>query len=62
LHTIERDIFKVEDKVFKDFSRKLNIPNIRQLEEKRLQQAEERAEKTTHFNDHIARLQNQYVQ
>mmetsp|Transcript_15220 Transcript_15220/g.45620 ORF Transcript_15220/g.45620 Transcript_15220/m.45620 type:complete len:1278 (-) Transcript_15220:184-4017(-) len=59
LNTIERDIFKVEDKLFKDFSRKLNIPNIRQLEEKRLQFAEEQTEKTTHFNDHIARLQNQ---
>ena len=49
----------VEDEIFEDFCREINVDNIRQYEERELQVQEDRAKKRMDFDNQKLRLVNQ---
>ena len=49
----------VEDRVFKDFCRKIGVSNIRQYEERELKTQQERAKKKLEFENQINRITTQ---
>jgi len=49
----------VEDRVFKDFCKKIGVTNIRQYEERELKSQQERAKKRLEFENHINRITTQ---
>lgn len=54
------DIINVEeDKIYKDFCRKIKVTNIREYEERQLKVAQEGSEARLRFDKQIARLTNQ---
>ena len=62
IHEIEATKDKmntVEDRVFKDFCRKVGVSNIRQSEERELKTQQERDKKKLEFENQINRFTNQ---
>jgi structural maintenance of chromosome 1 len=55
-----KKIHKLEDKIFKDFSRKVGVTNIRDYEEKRQAFEKEKNEKRLAFSNQESLLRNQY--
>merc|ERR1719297_198780 len=49
----------VEDRVFADFCKKINVKNIRQYEERELKSQQERAKKKLEFENQINRISTQ---
>ena len=54
-----KKIHKLEDEIFKDFSRKVGVSNIREYEEKRQAFEKEKSEKQLAFTNQESLLRNQ---
>lgn len=50
-----------DDRVFRDFCRKIRVKNIREYEERQLKAIQEGSEARTRFSTQIQRLNHQYV-
>jgi structural maintenance of chromosome 1 len=59
LRVVKDKMDTVEDRVFHQFCRDINVENIRQYEERELQVQEERAQKRLEFDNQKERLSNQ---
>lgn len=59
MSTYVRDVHRIEDEVFAAFCAALQVPNIREYEEKQLRQAREFAARRLEFASQQSRLENQ---
>jgi structural maintenance of chromosome 1 len=56
---LEIELNRVEDQVFEQFCREINVENIRQYEEGQLKIHEEHARQLREYHEQITRLKNQ---
>merc|ERR1719419_796435 len=59
IETTKEKMNTVEDRVFADFCKKINVKNIRQYEERELKSQQERAKKKLEFENQINRISTQ---
>ncbi|KAI9139793.1 hypothetical protein BKA69DRAFT_607804 [Paraphysoderma sedebokerense] len=59
LDGLKQKVYKIEDKLFKEFVKKIGVANIREYEEHQVKVVQELNEKRVEFVSHISRLENQ---
>jgi structural maintenance of chromosome 1 len=61
IESLREIVDTADDKVYRDFCRKIKVKNIRQYEEQQLKALQEGSEARTKFNTQISRLTHQSV-
>ena len=61
LHTLEKRINEITDRIYKEFSRSVGVANIREYEENRLKDAQSLAEERLKLSSQLSKLKYQCV-